>query len=110
MIRFVLPLMLPLVLGGCMGGDFLARAYIDAAYLQITASDYVREVHALRQMIRQECEASLLRSIHELRDANDEEGLRKLLAKSYPDLVTVGMFKAARDDQESILSKALGCG
>ena len=109
MIRYILPLVALLALGGC-AGSFGAQALVDAAYLQMTASEYVREVHAVRQMIRRECEASLMRSIQKLKGSGSETALRKLLAKSYPDLVTVGMFKAARDVQESILSKAPGCG
>lgn len=98
-----------LALPGCIGGEFLARLLVDAQYLQVTASEYVRGVHALRQRIRQECEASLMRSVDELKAEKDETALRALLAKSYPDLVTVSLYKAARSDEEGALSRAPGC-
>ena len=106
----VLVILAPLLLGGCVGGEFLARALTDAAYLQGVAGEYTREIHALRQLIRQECKASLMREVETLRKAGDEAALRELLAKSYPDLVTVGVVKAAGGDGEGALSRAPGCG
>ena len=109
MIRYVLVILAPLLLGlgGC--AEFLARAMMDATYLQVTASEYVREVHGLRQFIRQECRASLMREVDKLKLTGDEEALREVLAKSYPGLVTVKLYKTARGDQESVLSRAPGC-
>ena len=109
MIRYVLVILAPLLLSGCIGGEFFARMVADAAYLQVTASEYVREVHALRQLIRQECRASLMREVDKLKQAGDETALREVLAKSYPDLVTVGLYKAARSGQKGALSRAPGC-
>lgn len=107
MIRYVLVILAPLLLGGCE--TFISRAIVDAAYLQVTASGYVREVHGLRQLIRQECRASLMREVDKLKLTGDEQALREVLANSYPDLVTVGLYKTARGDQEGALSRAPGC-
>ena len=109
MTRYVLVILAPLLLGGCIGPEFLARLMTDAAYLQVTASEYVREVHDLRQFIRQECRASLMREVDKLKLTGDETALREVLAGSYPDLVTVGLYKAARGDQEGVLARAPGC-
>ena len=105
MTRYVLLVLAPLLLGGCVGTEFLARAITDATYLHVRAGEYVRDVHNLRRLIRQECEASLIREIEALKRADDEPALRKMLAENYPPLVTVGMFKSS----EGILSDAPGC-
>ncbi len=107
MIRYILPFVALLALGGCE--TYIARAMMDAAYLQEAASSYVREVHALRQWIREECLASLVRETESLKRAGGEVALRKMLAESYPSLVTAGVVKSARDDQAGILAQAPGC-
>lgn len=104
MTRYALVILAPLLLGGC-ATEFFARAITDATYLHVRAGEYVRGVHDLRQFIREECQASLVREIEDLKRAGDEAGLRKMLAENYPPLVTVGMFKSS----EGILSKAPGC-
>ena len=105
MTRYVLLILAPLLLGGCVSTEFLARAITDATYLHVRAGEYVRGVHDLREFIREECQASLVREVEALKRAGDESALRKMLAESYPPLVTVGMFKSS----EGILSKAPGC-
>jgi len=94
-------------LGGCAQG--LAYAITDAVYLHEAAGAYVREVHGLRQFIRKECQASLVREIEALKRAGDESALREMLAENYPELVTVDVLRQARDDPAGILSQAPGC-
>ena len=107
MTRYVLLILAPLLLGGCAEG--LARLVTDASYLHETASAYVRETHNLRQWIRSECRASLVREIEALKRAGDEPALREMLAENYPGLVTIDVLKSARDDPAGILAQAPGC-
>ncbi len=96
-----------LLLTSCTG--FAVRALTDITYLHEAAGDYVREIHGVRQFIRQECKASLVREIDTLKQNGDEKALRELLAKNYPGLVTVDIVSQARENPEGILSKAPGC-
>ncbi len=103
-----IPIALALLLTGC--AETVAKLAVDASYLHDTASNYVREVHSFRQFIRAECKASLVREIDQVRQERDEAALREVLRRHYPGLVSVDLFMNLRDDPNSILADALGCG
>ncbi len=101
-------LVLPLLLGGC--ADWAARWIVDSAALYESGRAYVVEIHDQRRFIRAACRASLVREIDKMIKADDESALREMLARNYPDLVTVDIIKKARADQGGVLAHAPGCG
>ena len=98
---------LPLLLGGC--AEWAARWAVDSAALYESGRAYVEEVHQLRQFIRSECKASLVREIDALVEVGDEPALRAMLASNYPGLVTVDTIAEVRADPGGILATAPGC-
>ncbi len=102
-VRILCAVLSLVLLNGCTGT--LVRLVQQGDYLHQAADEYVRDVHDMRRWIRQECRASLQRQINELRKGEDEQGLRAVLARNYPPLVTFDVLADARDDPTGILSK-----
>jgi len=110
LMKYYIPVILVLVLllGGCAGQA--AKAIAFGTYLEDSAISYVKETHDLRKFVREECRASLVREIEELRQSGSEQDLRVMLASIYPKLVTIEIVTTARDNPGNLLSRPLGCG
>ena len=104
------PIVLVALLLGLTGcAETAARAIADGTYLQIAAGNYVRDVHAFRKWIRDQCQASLVREIDGIRKTGTEADLRALLEANYPKLVTMDILEAVKDDFDGMLSVPPGC-
>ena len=101
----IISLVVMLSLSGCVG--LAATLLGDANALHQAGRDYVLENHDLRRFIRAECKASLVRQIEALRNDGDEAALREMLAKNYPDLVSIDLFKRFENGDDTTI--AMGC-
>lgn len=106
MIRLI-PVLLGVILlgglGGCAGD--IAGMMTDARSLQERARVAIGKNLDFRAWIRDECQASVKREIHEKIKDGDEEGARELLAEAYPPLAVVGLWKSSG----RTLSEVQGC-
>ncbi len=107
MTKVILSVILSLFLTGC--AEVSARAIQEAAYLARVADEYVKEQHEIRQWIREECKASLVRQVEDLKRTGDEIAVRDLLAKYYPAPVTITIIKKVRDKSNNLLTNAKIC-
>lgn len=97
-----------IALTGC--AEIGARVITDATALHEAARAIVRQNHAFRFWVREQCIESVKRDVVKHMMIQDEEKLRQLLVKHYPQLITVSLAKQAMDDPSKISTVPFGCG
>ena len=98
---------LGLPLSGCV--ETVARASVEASYLADSASNYVHEVHLVRQWVRFECMEIFKDRVRKARSEGKPEEATALLVAGYPPVVTVSILREIYKDPKSILSTPFGC-
>jgi hypothetical protein len=103
----LIPLLLGfMLLGGLTGCEtWLAGAITDASSLQERARVAIGKNLDFRAWVRDKCQESVKREVHEKFMTGDEDGARELLAEAYPPLFVVSMWKSSG----KTLSEARAC-